>query len=72
MRLSKQKPKSPLALQDGTAVLVALGLDVLLGEPPAAWHPVAWFGKLIQRLEQAAPQASLPDTFILKELSKGK
>ena len=41
-------------------MLVALGLDVLLGEPPAAWHPVAWFGKLIQRLEQAAPQDPLP------------
>jgi adenosylcobinamide-phosphate synthase len=39
-------------------VLVALGLD-LLGEPPAAWHPVVWFGKLIRRLEQMAPQGRL-------------
>jgi adenosylcobinamide-phosphate synthase len=36
-------------------VLVALGLD-LLGEPPAGWHPVVWYGKLIQRLEQVAPR----------------
>lgn len=39
----------------GLAVFTALGLD-LLGEPPAAWHPVIWYGKLIQRLEQAAPR----------------
>lgn len=39
----------------GLAVFIALGLD-LLGEPPAAWHPVVWYGKLIQRLEQAAPR----------------
>src|SRR6266436_3016548 len=31
-------------LAEGAAVLVALGLDVL-GEPPDAWHPVAWYGK---------------------------
>src|SRR6266852_4062235 len=60
LRLSKQRSSSPLAQEEGAAVLVALGLDVLLGEPPAAWHPVAWFGKLIQRLEQAAPQDPLP------------
>jgi adenosylcobinamide-phosphate synthase len=39
----------------GIAVFTALGLD-LLGEPPAAWHPVVWYGKLIQYLEQAAPR----------------
>ncbi len=31
----------------------------MLGEPPAAWHPVVWYGKLIQLLEQAAPQRPL-------------
>ncbi len=46
-------------LEAGAAVLVGLGLD-LLGEPPAAWHPVVWFGKLIQRLERAAPQGHVP------------
>ena len=60
MRLSKQRSKSPLALQEGAAVLVALGLDVLASEPPAPWHPVSWFGKLIQHLEQAAPQDPFP------------
>jgi len=44
-----------LALEEGAAVLVALGLD-MLGELPNEWHPVAWFGKLIQRLERVAPE----------------
>ena len=48
-----------LVLGEGMAVLMALGLD-LLGEPPAAWHPVALYGKLIRRLEQAAPQRHIP------------
>jgi cobalamin biosynthesis protein CobD/CbiB len=33
---------SPVTL----AVLLALVLD-MLGEPPAACHPVVWYGKLI-------------------------
>ncbi len=40
-------------------MLIALGLDIM-GEPPAAWHPVVWFGKLIQRLERAAPRGRIP------------
>lgn len=47
------------AVPDETLViLLAAGLD-LLGEPPAAWHPVVWYGKLIRRLEQAAPKGHL-------------
>lgn len=37
------------------AVLVAYGLDAL-GEPPAAWHPVVWYGNMIRRLEYYAPR----------------
>lgn len=36
---------------------IALGVD-FLGEPPAVWHPVIWYGKLIHWLEQKAPQRS--------------
>ena len=43
---------------EALAILLAAGLD-LLGEPPVAWHPVVWYGKLIRRLEQAAPQGHL-------------
>ena len=38
--------------------MIAGALD-MLGEPPAAWHPVVWYGKLIQFLEQATPQRPL-------------
>lgn len=41
----------------GLAVLVAWMLDSV-GEPPVAWHPVVWYGKLIQRLEQASPRGN--------------
>jgi len=40
------------------AILLAAGLD-LIGEPPVGWHPVVWYGKLIGRLEQAAPRGRL-------------
>src|SRR6266699_5696980 len=59
MKSSKQRPGRRIALEEAAAVLVALGFD-LLGEPPAAWHPVVWFGKLIQRLERAAPRGRIP------------
>jgi adenosylcobinamide-phosphate synthase len=55
MKLSKQRSRGRTALEEGAAVLVALGLDIL-GEPPAPWHPVVWYGKLIQCLARAAPQ----------------
>jgi adenosylcobinamide-phosphate synthase len=38
----------------GAAMLVALALD-LVGELPARWHPVVWYGKAIGRLERHAP-----------------
>ena len=36
------------------ALGVALGLtlDRLAGEPPTAWHPVAWFGTAMSRVER--------------------
>lgn len=39
-------------------MVIAGGLD-MLGEPPAAWHPVVWYGELIRYLEQAVPQRHL-------------
>ena len=35
----------------------ALLLDILLGDPPNRWHPVAWMGSLIYRLRKAAPDS---------------
>ena len=34
---------------------LALALDLLLGDPPNRWHPVAWMGRLIGWGERAAP-----------------
>src|SRR5258708_1047454 len=59
MKPNRQRTMGKPALGEGAAVLVALGFD-LLGEPPAAWHPVVWSGKLIWRLERAAPQGHVP------------
>ncbi len=47
-----------MALDAQTAWLVlavALAIDVALGEPPNAVHPVAWMGKLASRLVRLAP-----------------
>jgi adenosylcobinamide-phosphate synthase len=44
----------PLATLPAAALLVALVLDRLAGEPPVRWHPVAWMGRLL-----GAPQAAL-------------
>jgi adenosylcobinamide-phosphate synthase len=38
----------------GAAMLVALALDAI-GELPARWHPVVWYGAAIGRLERSAP-----------------
>ena len=35
---------------------LAVGLDLLLGEPPSVVHPVVWAGKLIARLEGLVPK----------------
>ncbi len=36
----------------------ALALDVLVGEPPAALHPVVWMGQLIGVLQRHAPRGT--------------
>jgi adenosylcobinamide-phosphate synthase len=38
-------------------MLLALGLDLLLGEPDEWWHPVVWMGRLVARIERAAPES---------------
>lgn len=37
-------------------LLLAALIDIVLGEPPAAVHPVVWIGKLINFLKNAAPK----------------
>jgi adenosylcobinamide-phosphate synthase len=35
----------------GLAAGVAWAVDQRLGEPPTSWHPVAWFGRTMRRVE---------------------
>jgi len=37
-------------------LLVAVALDWLIGDPPNALHPVAWFGRFVQAMERRAPR----------------
>ncbi|MCQ1535443.1 cobalamin biosynthesis protein [Methanosarcina sp. KYL-1] len=37
-------------------LLLAAAIDIFLGEPPAAVHPVVWIGKLIGFFKKAAPK----------------
>ncbi|OGK78421.1 MAG: cobalamin biosynthesis protein CobD [Candidatus Rokubacteria bacterium GWC2_70_16] len=37
-------------------LLVALAMDLTLGEPANRWHPVAWIGRLLGRGVRLAPQ----------------
>ena len=36
-------------------LLLAVAFDILIGEPPAALHPVVWIGKFIDVLKKATP-----------------
>src|SRR5215467_11146666 len=38
------------------ALVIALVLDAVFGEPPNALHPVAWIGSLTQQVLRAAPR----------------
>ena len=45
------------------ALLIALVVDRVLGEPPLRWHPVVWMGNFLQVTGQRLPQRwdGLPD-----------
>ena len=40
-----------------TVLALAVVLDLLAGEPPNRWHPVAWLGALIARGRPQGPRA---------------
>src|SRR5260370_18362463 len=46
-----------------TVLALAVALDLLAGDPPNRWHPVAWIGALIARGRGLAPRA--PDDLAL-------
>lgn len=39
-------------------VSLAVALDWLFGDPPNAFHPVAWFGNFVSALERRSPRSS--------------
>jgi adenosylcobinamide-phosphate synthase len=43
---------------------VAVAIDLLLGDPPNRWHPVAWMGALIGWGERRAPAAGPAARFV--------
>ena len=40
-----------------TVLVLAVGLDLLVGDPPNRWHPVAWIGRLITLARARAPRS---------------
>jgi adenosylcobinamide-phosphate synthase len=46
-----------------TLLALAVALDLLVGDPPNRWHPVAWIGRLIALARKRAPRA--PDDLAL-------
>lgn len=47
-------------MRRSVVLAAALALDLAFGEPPAAIHPVVWFGKLAAVLEQRASRGAPP------------
>lgn len=45
-------------------IAAALLFDLLLGDPPNRWHPVAWMGTLIAHLRQRAPRHGYAAAFV--------
>jgi adenosylcobinamide-phosphate synthase len=43
------------------AVVLAVGLDLATGEPPARWHPVVWLGRALGWAERRAPGRGVAD-----------
>jgi adenosylcobinamide-phosphate synthase len=52
-----------------TLLALAVALDLLVGEPPDRWHPVAWIGRLVALARRRAPGApedlALYGTFLI-------
>ena len=53
----------PASLVIPLAMIVALLIDAALGEPPAAWHPVVWMGKFLNRWGRGLPDRTAARAF---------
>ena len=50
-----------MTLRRPAAILLAVALDLAVGEPPARGHPVAWLGRALDWAERRAPGRSVAD-----------
>ena len=50
-----------MRLRRPTIILLAVALDLALGEPAARWHPVAWIGRAFGWAERRAPGRTIAD-----------
>ncbi len=50
-----------MTLRRPAAILLAVAIDLVAGEPPAPWHPVVWIGRALGWLERRAPARSVAD-----------
>ncbi len=50
-------------------ILLALALDLLWGDPPNRFHPVAWMGRLLALLRRHAPTGGRATPFVFGALS---
>ena len=62
-QISLQIALQLVPLHAALALLIALVVDRVLGEPPSRWHPVVWMGNFLQVTGQRLPQRwdGLPD-----------
>ena len=50
--------------EGAAALLVAVAIDALFGEPPARWHPVVWMGRALAATGAPWPAASRTGAFL--------
>jgi adenosylcobinamide-phosphate synthase len=50
-----------MRLRRPVALLLAVAVDLAVGEPPARGHPVAWLGRALDWAERRAPRRSVAD-----------
>jgi adenosylcobinamide-phosphate synthase len=50
-----------MTLRRPAVILLAVAFDLVAGEPPTPWHPVAWLGRAFHWAERRAPGRSVAD-----------
>jgi adenosylcobinamide-phosphate synthase len=56
--IATRRIQEATSVERGLPLVLALCIDLALGEPPAAIHPVVWMGRLIGIMELSAPRSA--------------